>query len=89
MDAPSEKTAFELAQAFREAQIKAEVYLGETKPKKIFSYTDKKQPNLALILGESEIASGELQLKNLKTKAIHKINLKDVDKMIEVIKGSR
>jgi histidyl-tRNA synthetase len=89
MDASSEKTAFELAQAFREAQIKAEVYLGETKPKKIFSYTDKKQPTLALILGESEIASGEIQLKNLKTKAIHKIDLKDVDKMIEVIKGSR
>lgn len=89
MDASSEITAFELAQAFRDAQVKAEVYLGETKPKKIFSYTDKKEPTLALILGESEIASGEIQLKNLKTKAVHKISLKDVDKMIEVIKGSR
>ena len=89
MDASSEITAFKLAQAFRDAQVKAEVYLGETKPKKIFSYTDKKEPTLALILGESEIASGEIQLKNLKTKAVHKISLKDVDKMIEVIKGSR
>jgi len=88
-DGSCEKIAFELGQTFRNAKIKSEVYLGETKPKKIFSYTDKKQPTFALVLSEQDIQSGEIQLKNLKTKAVHKMAISDVDKMIEAIKGSR
>ncbi len=88
-DAESEATVFELSQALRNNKIKVEVYLGETKPKKIFSYTDKKQPNFVLIISDQEVESGEVQLKNLKTKDVHKMNFTDVDKMVSVIKGSR
>ncbi len=89
LDTTAEKASFEVAQKLRNGSIKVEVFLGEAKPKKIFSHSDKKQPNFLLILGSNEIESGEIQLKDLKTKAVHKIQLSDVDKMIELIKGSR
>jgi histidyl-tRNA synthetase len=88
-DLASEQKALELAQAFRTAGLKTEVFLGEAKPKKIYTSSDRKQPNTLVILSAEEIASGEIQLKNLKTKEVHKLNISTVDKMIEVIKGSR
>ena len=89
LDQGAEKTAFEVAQAFRDAQLKVEVYLGESKPKKVYTSTDRKQPYFLLMFGSDEITSGEVQLKNLKTKDIHKLNIKELDKMIAAIKGSR
>lgn len=88
-DLASEQKALELSQAFRNAGLKTEVFLGEAKPKKIYTSSDRKQPNTLMILSSDEIASGEIQLKNLKTKETHKLSLSSVDKMIEVIKGSR
>lgn len=87
-DANSEAYAFALAHHLRSKQIKVEVFLGESKPKKIFSYTDKKQPTFVVMMNSEEIA-GELQFKNLKTKEVHKLSLANMDKIIEVIKGSR
>lgn len=89
LDPASEQAAFEVAQKLRDSSIKVEVFLGEAKPKKIFSHSDKKEPHFLLMLGSNEIQTGEMQIKDLKTKAIHKINFSDVDKMIELIKGSR
>lgn len=88
-DASAEQSVFDLSQTLRNKKVKVEVYLGEAKPKKIFSYTDKKQPNFVLMLGAEDLASGEVQLKNLKNKEVHKLSLGDVDKMCDLIKGSR
>lgn len=88
-DLASEQKALELSQAFRNAGLKTEVFLGEAKPKKIYTSSDRKQPNTLMILSSDEIANGEIQLKNLKTKETHKLALNAVDKMIEVIKRSR
>ena len=87
-DETSEAHVFELAHHLRSKQIKVEVFLGEAKPKKIFSYTDKKQPTFVVMMNAEEIAS-ELQFKNLKTKEVHKLSLNNMDKIIEMIKGSR
>jgi histidyl-tRNA synthetase len=89
LDQASEKTAFTIAQQLRNEHIRVETLLGEAKPKKIFSHTDKKQPNFVLMLGTDELKSGEVQLKDLRTKAVHKISLHHMNQMIEVIKGSR
>ena len=89
LDQASEKTAFTIAQQLRNDHIRVETLLGEAKPKKIFSHTDKKQPNFVLMLGTDELKSGEVQLKDLRTKAVHKISLHNMNQMIEVIKGSR
>ena len=87
-DETSEANVFALAHHLRSKQIKVEVFLGEAKPKKIFSYTDKKQPTFVVMMNAEEIAS-ELQFKNLKTKEVHKLSLNNMDKIIEMIKGSR
>jgi histidyl-tRNA synthetase len=87
-DETSEAHVLALAQHLRSKQIKVEVFLGEAKPKKIFSYTDKKQPTFVVMMNAEEIAS-ELQFKNLKTKEVHKLSLNNMDKIIEMIKGSR
>lgn len=87
-DETSEAHVFALAHHLRSKQIKVEVFLGEAKPKKIFSYTDKKQPTFVVMMNAEEIAS-ELQFKNLKTKEVHKLSLNNMDKIIEMIKGSR
>lgn len=87
IDSASEIAAFEVAQNLRSRHIKVDLFLGEAKPKKIFSHTDKKQPNFLLMLGSDEINGGEIQLKDLKTKAVHKMGLTDLDKMVEIING--
>jgi histidyl-tRNA synthetase len=87
IDSASEIAAFEVAQNLRSRHIKVDLFLGEAKPKKIFSHTDKKQPNFLLMLGLDEINGGEIQLKDLKTKAVHKMGLTDLDKMVKVING--
>lgn len=89
LDQGAEAMAFKLSQELRNRKIKVEIYLGEAKPKKIFAHTDKKQPDYLIMLGSDEVNSGEIQLKNLKTKDVHKLALADVDKIADLMKGSR
>lgn len=89
IDEASGKSAFDLSRDLRIKNIKVELFLGESKPKKVFSYTDKKQPNFVVMLSTEDIAKNEVQLKNLKNKDVHKLQFSDVDKIIDVIKGSR
>jgi histidyl-tRNA synthetase len=89
LDQGAEAMAFKLSQELRNRKIKVEIYLGEAKPKKIFAHTDKKQPDYLVMLGSDEVNSGEIQLKNLKTKDVHKLALADVDKIADLMKGSR
>ena len=89
IDEASEKSAFDLSRDLRIKNIKVELFLGESKPKKVFSYTDKKHPNFVMMLSTEDIAKNEVQLKNLKNKDVHKLQFSDVDKIIDVIKRSR
>lgn len=88
-DQASEQKALELVQSFRADGLKVELFMGEAKPKKIYTSSDRKLPNTVMILSAEEIASGEILLKNLKTKEVHKLPVGSVDNMIDVIKGSR
>jgi histidyl-tRNA synthetase len=88
-DPEAEIASFEVSQKLRALDIKVELYLGEAKPKKIYTVTDKKSPTFLLLLGAQEISSGEVQLKNLKSKDIHSLKLADSEQMAALIKGSR
>ena len=58
--------AFALAQKYREAGIKTEVYVGKEKqPKKMFSYADATGVRFAVIVGPDEIAKNEVSVKDL------------------------
>ena len=89
LDNAAESKAFKLASDLRAKGIKTELYLGETKPKKVFAQTDKKGHEFLIMLGSNELTTGEIQLKNLKNKDVHKINLDDVDGLAGLMKGSR
>lgn len=89
LDQAAEMTAFELSQNLRNQNVKVEVFLGEAKPKKIFSHSDKKEPNFLIMVGADEVSSGEVQVKDVKTKAVHKMNSNEVKKIAELMKGSR
>lgn len=61
------KKSLELLSQLRAKGINAEIYPEFSKIKKQFEYANKKQINQVLIVGESEINSGEYQLKNMTT----------------------
>jgi histidyl-tRNA synthetase len=50
--------------------------------------TDKKGHEFLIMLGSNELSSGEIQVKNLKSKEIHKIKIEDVDGLARLMKGS-
>ena len=87
MDEASEDASFILAQALREEGLKVDLFLGEAKPKKIFSYTDKKEPTFLIMLGSNEIQNKEIQIKNLKDKSSITFKLDEIKKMSEFMKG--
>ena len=56
-----------VARALREAGVSVEVYPDSAKLKKQFDYADRKSIPFLSINGESEMAAGTVQLKNLAT----------------------
>jgi len=52
---------------FRESGIKTELYPDQAKMKKQMTYADRNEIPYVVLLGEDEIKSGKLTLKNMKT----------------------
>lgn len=50
-----EKAASQIAQALRAKNKKVELFFGDAKPKKIFTYSEKKNFNFVVIVGETDI----------------------------------
>lgn len=61
----AEKLAFEIAATLRRAGLQTEVYPGSVKLKKQLDYANAKRFKFALILGETEIETGRISIKNL------------------------
>ncbi len=59
----------------REAGIAAELYPAAAKLKKQMSYADAKQVPYVLLIGDEEVRSGELSLKNMETGEQEKLGL--------------
>ena len=76
--------ALEIATKVRQAGIPAEVYLNEGKIGKMFSYADKLGIPYATVIGEDEIQSGMLKLKDMVSGNQEDISLPDI---IQKIKG--
>lgn len=56
-----------LLSRFRESGIKTELYPDSAKMKKQMSYADRNEIPYVILAGEDEIASGKLNLKNMRT----------------------
>lgn len=86
LDPSSESMAFEITKQLRGAGLKTELYLGEAKPKKVFSHTDKRGHRSVIMIGSNEVQSGEIEIKRLdnQEKARIKLNhLSDIKKFLE------
>lgn len=73
------KKSLELLSQLRAKGINAEIYPEFSKIKKQFEYANKKQINHVLIVGESEINSGEYQLKNMTTGLQTAFNINNIN----------
>lgn len=70
-----EKLAMTVANKLRSQNKKVELFLGEAKPKKIFSYSDKKNFKNICFIGEEEVKNNEVKIKDLtnRTESTKKI----------------
>src|SRR5690606_22939135 len=68
MDEEAEPFATKLAYDLRSKGKKTELLFGTNKPKKVFSYSDKKDTESVIIIGKDEMEKNSFKVKNLKTK---------------------
>ena len=74
-----------IATAFRNANINTEIYMEDKKIKAKFKYADKLQIPFVAILGENEIATNTISLKNMATSEQLQVS---IDEAINIIKSS-
>jgi len=73
----AEAVVNELAQNLRHKKMKVEVYFGDAKPKKVFSYSEKKNFKFVGLVGEEELKTNSIKMKDLINKTETIKNLKD------------
>lgn len=74
--------AFKMAEKVREAGISAEIYPDLTKLNKQMKYANDKQIAYVCVVGEEEVQTGILTLKNMQTGTQEKLN---IDSMIKAL----
>lgn len=73
-----EKVANELADQLRKKNQKVELFFGEAKPKKIFTYSEKKNFKYICFIGEEELKNGEVKVKDLANRTETTKKLKEL-----------
>ncbi len=76
-----------LAQVLRKNDLKVIVGLEVLKFKKVFPIAEKKGVKFITLMGNEEISSNKIQLKNLLTKEQHEVSLDDLETFIKFIKA--
>ena len=80
---PDLSQAIETANKLREARINTEIYFDDKKIKAKFKYADKLKIPYVIVIGEDEIKSGTLTLKNMET---GEQESKTIEEIIELMK---
>lgn len=70
--------ALEVASALRDEGINTEVFLEDKKPKAKFKYADKLNIPYVVVIGEDEIKTNTVTLKNMETGEQDRITLKEI-----------
>jgi histidyl-tRNA synthetase len=73
----AQDSAMQLAQDLRARNKKVELFLGHAKPKKVFSYSDKKHFSHVCFIGEEELKNGEVKVKDLSARTEESIKIKE------------
>lgn len=74
----AEKYALPILAQLRSNNISAELYPSAAKLKKQMSYADAKNIPFVILIGETEIQSGKLTLKNMQTGAQQQLEVKEI-----------
>jgi histidyl-tRNA synthetase len=77
-DSNLSKDLLRIASKLWKANIKSEIYPDPAKMKKQFAYADKINIPYVLVVGEDEIKSGKLQLKNMATGEQESLSINDI-----------
>jgi histidyl-tRNA synthetase len=77
-DSNLSKDLLRIASKLWKANIKSEIYPDPAKMKKQFAYADKNNIPYVLVVGEDEIKSGKLQLKNMATGEQESLSINDI-----------
>jgi histidyl-tRNA synthetase len=56
------------------------------KIKKCMEWADKNNIDYVAVIGEQEIETNEIEIKDMKNYNSNKLNINDIDKIIELIK---
>ena len=75
--------AIKTANTLRDSGINAEVYFDNKKLKAQFKYADKLKIPYVIVIGEDEINSGNLTIKNMETGEQERL---EIDKIINKLK---
>ena len=78
------KPAIETANTLRKAGINTEIYFDDKKMKAKFKYADKLKIPYVIVIGEDEVASGKLTLKNMETGDQEQKDLTEIIKILDV-----
>ena len=77
------KPAIETANALRKSGINAEIYFDNKKIKAKFKYADRLKIPYVIVIGEDEVASGKLTLKNMETGEQEQKELTEIIKILD------
>ncbi|MDA8792845.1 histidine--tRNA ligase [Bacteriovoracaceae bacterium] len=92
LDEDSYSFAANLASLIRNNKIKVELYPEPIKPKKAFNLITKKEVKHLIIIGENEVSTNQVDVKNLQTKETNKFdieNTEELNQLIETLKDSQ
>lgn len=77
-----------LANKLREKNIKVIVEMGKRKIKKILESADKNKIPYVIIIGENELSTKTIQIKDMFGSRTTEVSLDDIEKMVKIIKNS-
>lgn len=79
--------SLKLANALRDKNIKVLIEMNNRKLKKVFESADKNKVPYVIVLGENEIESGIIEIKDMNNKTKIKFNINDIDEIYKFIIG--
>ena len=83
----TEVEALLLASEIRKRDIKVIIEMNKRKVKKALDSANKNNIPYVIILGEDEVNSGKINIKDMYNSTNIEIDISDIDKMVKIIKG--
>ena len=78
--------SLKLAGKLRSNDIKVIIEMNKRKVKKALESADKNKIPYVIVLGENEIKTGEIEIKDMNNSTNIKVNIDDIDKIVNIIK---